>query len=226
MVTVEKAIVAKIVKDGKHFEILVDSDIAYDLKENKTVSISKMLAISQIFSDAKKGMKSSPSDLEKYFHTQEAEKIATTIVKEGDLQLTTDFRRRKVDEKRKQLVALIARAAIDPRSKLPHPPERIENAMEEARVNIDPFRPAETQMADVVKAIKAVLPLAFDEIEVTAEVSAKYSTKVYGALKEYGSFTEQWAGDKLIIKVKMPAALKEQFFRRINGLTEGTARVY
>ncbi len=68
--------------------------------------------------------------------------------------------------------------------------------------------------------------MAFDEIEVTAEVQAKYSTKVYGALKEYGSFQEQWAGDKLIIKVKMPAALKEQFFRRINGLTEGTARVY
>ncbi|MBI4895079.1 MAG: ribosome assembly factor SBDS [Candidatus Aenigmarchaeota archaeon] len=226
MVTVEKAIVAKIDKDGKHFEILVDSDIAYDLKENKTVSISKMLAINQIFSDAKKGMKSSPSDLEKIFHTQEAEKIAVTIVKDGDLQLTTDFRRKKVEEKRKQLVTLIARAAIDPRSKLPHPPERIANAIEEARINIDPFKPAETQLNDVVKGIKAVLPLAFDEIEVTAEVQAKYSTKVYTVLKEYGSFQEQWAGDKLIIKVKMPAALKEQFFRRINGLTEGTARIY
>ncbi len=226
MVTVEKAIVAKMDKDGKHFEILVDSDIAYDLKENKTVSITKMLAINQIYSDAKKGMKSSPSDLEKAFHTQEAEKIAVIIVKDGDLQLTTDFRRKKVEEKRKQLITLIARAAIDPRSKLPHPPERIENAMEEARVNIDPFKPAESQLNDIVKAIKAILPMAFDEIEVTAEVQAKYSTKVYGALKEYGSFQEQWAGDKLIIKVKMPAALKEQFFRRINGLTEGTARVY
>ena len=98
MVTVEKAIIARIDKYGKHFEILVDSELAYDLKENKSVSINKMLAINQVFTDAKKGMKAGAGDLQKAFNTDDVEKIASIIVKEGDLQLTTDFRRRKVDE--------------------------------------------------------------------------------------------------------------------------------
>ena len=226
MVTVDKAIVAKLDKDGKHFEILVDSDMAYDMKENKSVSINRMLAINQVLTDAKKGMKAGPSDIEKAFGTQDIEKIAVIIVKEGDLQLTTEFRRRKVEEKRRQIITSISKSAIDPRSKLPHPPERIENAMEEARVNIDPFKPAELQINDIVKAIKNILPISFEEIEMTAEIPAKYSTKVYSSIKEFGSFQEQWLGDKLIIKIKIPAALKDQFFRRINGLTEGNARVY
>ena len=45
MVTVEEAIIAKIDKAGKHFEVLVDPNIAYELREGKIVSISKMLAV-------------------------------------------------------------------------------------------------------------------------------------------------------------------------------------
>jgi len=226
MVTVEKAIIAKIDKDGKHFEILVDPELAYDLKENKSVSIGRMLAINQILTDSKKGLKASPADIEKAFHTQDVETIAPIIVKEGDIQLTTDFRRRKVEEKKKQIITLISRNAVDPRTKIPHPPERILNAMDEARVNIDPFRSAESQLNEIVKGIKNVLPISFEEVDITAEIPAKYSAKVYGVMKEFGSFQEQWSGDKLILRIKLPAAMKESFFRRINGLTEGSARVY
>ncbi|MBI5332695.1 MAG: ribosome assembly factor SBDS [Candidatus Aenigmarchaeota archaeon] len=226
MVTVDKAIVARLDRDGKHFEILVDSEMAYALKEGKIVSIGKMLAANQIFTDAKKGMKTGTSDLDVVFKTQDVEKIVPVIIKDGDLQLTTDFRRKKVEEKRKQIITQISKGAVDPRTKLPHPPERIENAMNEARVNIDPFRPAESQLSDVVKQIKSVIPLSFEEIEITAEIPAKYSNQIYGVIqKEFGSFQEQWLGDRMIIKIKIPAAVKESFFRRINGLTEGNARV-
>ena len=225
MVTVDKAIVARLDRNGKHFEILVDSEMAYALKEGKIVSIGKMLAVNQVFSDGRKGMKVSGADLDAAFSTQDAEKIAVIIIKDGDLQLTTDFRRRKADEKKKQIITLISRGAVDPRTKLPHPPERIENAMEEARVNVDPFKSAESQVADVVKHIKSVVPLSFEEIEVTAEVPAKYSAQMYGVIqREFGSFQEQWLGDRMIIKLKIPVAVKETFFRRINGLTEGNAR--
>ncbi|MFH0836551.1 MAG: ribosome assembly factor SBDS [Candidatus Aenigmatarchaeota archaeon] len=226
MVTVDKAIIARIDRSGKHFEILVDSEMAYAMKEGKVVSIGKMSATDQVFSDAKKGMKTSGGDLDVGFGTQDIEKIAVIMIKEGDIQLTTDFRRRKVDEKKKQIITLISRGAVDPRSKLPHPPERIENAMDEARVNIDPFRNAESQVADVVKQIKSVIPLSFEEVEITAEVPAKYSAQIYSVIqKEFGSFQEQWLGDMMVIKLKIPAAVKETFFRRINGLTEGNARV-
>ena len=122
MVTIDEAIIAKIVKDGKHFEVLVDPDIAYDLKEGRIISLSRMLAINMVFTDAKKANKAAPSEIEKAFGTSDVEKIAEDIVKHGDIQLTTDFRRRKIDERKKQIAAFINRNAINPQTKAPHPP--------------------------------------------------------------------------------------------------------
>ena len=101
MVTVDKAIIARLEKDGKHFEVLVDPELAYSLKDGKTISLSKMLAVNDVFSDSKKGMKISSAELERVFGTSDIEKIAETVVKQGDVQLTTDFRKQKVVEKKK-----------------------------------------------------------------------------------------------------------------------------
>src|SRR3989338_6441224 len=135
MVTVDEAVIAKIARDGKHFEILVDADIAYDLKEGKTVSISRMLAVNDVFKDAKKADRCAPSDVQKAFNTNDIEKIAVEIVKHGDIQLTTDFRSRKIEEKKKQIAAFISKNAVNPQTKLPHPPERIMADRKSTRLN-------------------------------------------------------------------------------------------
>lgn len=225
MVTVDKAIIAKLTKGGKHFEVLVDPDLAYDLRSGKQISVQKMVAVNMVFHDAKKGDKAGPHDLQKSFGTEDAMKISEAIVKEGDIQLTTEFRRKKTEEKRKQVAGLIARQAVDPRTKAPHTQDRILNAMEQAHVNIDPFRAAEHQAGDVIKAIKGILPLSIEEIELQVSVDAKYSGRVYQIAKEYGSYTENWTGQTLTLKIKIPAGLKERFYSALAGATEGTVRV-
>jgi ribosome maturation protein SDO1 len=225
MVTVDKAVIARLERNKKHFEVLVDPEMAYDLKSGKIVSLSKMLAVNHVYTDSKKGERASPSEIEKAFHTTDLEKIAEEIVRHGEVQLTTDFRRRKVEEKRKQVAALISKYAINPQTRFPHPIERILNAMEQTRINIDPFKPAEQQMEDVVKPLKGILPISFEELNITAEIPAKYSGRVYSVLKGFGSFSDQWVGDKLIIKIKIPAGLKEKLYRTLNAITEGNVRI-
>ena len=225
MVTVEKAIVAKLDKAGKRFEILVDSDLAYDLRSGKPVSAGKLLAINQVFSDAKKGDRATTSDLEKAFGTSDVNKIAEIIVKTGEVQMTTEFRRKKAEEKRRAIATLIARAAIDPRTHVPHPPERILNAMEQAHVNVDPFMAAEQQVGDAIKAVKTILPLSIEEIELSVEVPATYSGRVMAVIKEYGAFKEEWVGGNLVLAGKIPAGLKGKFYSHITGVTEGNARI-
>lgn len=227
MVTVDEAIIAKYSREGKHFEILVDPDLAYDLKEGKTVSLSRMLAVNTVFTDARKADKASPSDIQKAFGTSDMEKIAEFIVKHGEVQLTTEFRRKKVEEKRKQIAAFISRNAINPQTRVPHPPERILTAMEQARVNIDPFRPAEQQVDDVVKAIKSIIPISIEEIVLDIEIPAKYSARAYGLLKELGTLQkDNWLSDgSLFAKLLIPAGLKESVFRRLGAITEGNARI-
>ena len=225
MVTVEKAIIAKLSKGGKHFEVLVDSELAYDFRSGIAVSVNKMLAVGQIFTDAKKGDRVVTSDLEKAFGTSDVNKVAEIIVKTGEIQLTTEFRRKKTEEKRKQIATMISRAAIDPRTKVPHPPDRVLNAMEQAHVNVDPFVAAEQQVAEVIKAVKQILPLSIEEVEMTVEIPAKYSGRVHGAIREYGTSSEQWVGQILIIKIKIPAGLKEKFYSHMAGISENNARV-
>ena len=225
MVTVEKAIIAKLEKDGKKFEILVDPELAYDFRSGKSVSLQKTLAVNQIFHDAKKGDRAGPGDLAKAFPNMDVLQIADHIIKHGEIQLTTDFRRKKVEEKRKQIATLISRNAIDPRTKVSHPADRILNAMEQARVTVDAFRPAEQQMDDVLKAIRPILPISIEEISLLVEVPAAYAGGISKVVREYGPASEQWAADKLVIRIKIPAGLKDKFYSQIGNMTKGNAKI-
>jgi ribosome maturation protein SDO1 len=226
MVTLDDAIIAKIEKDGKHFEILVDPLLAYDLKEGKSVSVQRMLAVNVVFTDAKKGDRAPISDVRKYLGTDDVEKIAVVIVKEGDTQLTTDFRRKKVEEKRKQIAAFISKFAINPQTRLPHPQDRILTVMEQARVQIDPFKPADQQVDGIIKAIKMIIPLSMEELTLFVEIPAKYSSRAYGILKEYNVHQDRWLNDgSLSARITIPAGMKENVFRRIEALCEGGAKI-
>lgn len=227
MVTVDEAIIAKFDKDGKHFEILVDPQIAYDMKDGKTVSLSRMLAANIIFTDAKKGDKAASQDLQNAFDTLDVEKIAEQIVKKGEVQLTTEFRRKKTEEKRKQIAALISKYAVNPQTKLPHPQDRILNAMDIARVSIDAFKPAEQQVEEILKALKSVLPISMEETKLTVEIPAQYAGRLYGLLKDMGTVNDQqWLSNgSLVVKLTIPSGLRESVYKRLGGLTEGNAKI-
>ncbi|MBI2579792.1 MAG: ribosome assembly factor SBDS [Candidatus Aenigmarchaeota archaeon] len=225
MVTVDEAIIAKVETKGKRFEILVDSELAYALKEGKAVSLSRMLAVSQIFTDAKKGTKASEADVRKEFGTSDAERVAEQIVKNGEIQLTTEFRRRKTEERKRQISAIISRNAVNPQTKAPHPQDRILSAMEQARFQVDPFRMAEQQVDDALKAIKSVIPISMEEATILVEIPAKYSSRCYGMLKEHRIIQDKWLSDgSLSARVIIPAGLKENFFRMLNNATHGEAK--
>lgn len=227
MVTLDEAIIARYEKDGKHFEILVDPELAYELKAGKIVSFSKMIAVNMVFTDSRKATKASPSEIEKAFGTQDIEKISDIIIKKGEVQLTTEFKRRKTIEKRKQIAAAISRYAINPQTRTPHPLERILSIMEENHINIDPFKPAEQQIEDVMKALKPIIPISMEEIKLSVHIPAKYSGRAYGVVKEIGRLEkDQWLADgSLSATISIPAGLKETVFRKINSITEGNAKI-
>ena len=226
MVTVDEAVIARIEIKGKHFEILVDSEIAYELREGKNVSLSRMLAVNQIFTDTRKGTKASDADVRKEFGTDDVEKVAEHIVKKGDIQLTTEFKRRKTEERRKQIASMISKNAINPQTKAPHPQERVLAAMDQARFNADPFKPAEQQVDDALKAVKSVLPISMEEITLLVEIPARHASRCYGLLKEYRILQDRWLSDgSLSAKIIIPAGLRENIFRMLNNATQGEARI-
>ncbi len=124
--------------EGEKFEILVKPDPALDYKLGKKKDISAVLVSDEIYTDSGKGTKPTTEKLLKAFKTEDHTEIAQIIMQKGDLNLTTDQRRKMIENKRKQIVEFIAKTYVDPKTHLPHPPLRVEQAMKDARVSIDP----------------------------------------------------------------------------------------
>jgi ribosome maturation protein SDO1 len=220
----EKFTTARITRAGEKFEILVKPDPALDYKMGKQLGVSQILVIDEIYSDAGKGTRASSEKLEKAFGTAEALKIAEEIMKHGELQLTTDQRRQLVEDKRKQIVAFISRNCIDPRSGTPHPPLRIEQALNQVKYSIDPFKNADEQAKTIIEELRAIIPIKMEQMRVAVKVLAEYAAKGYGTIKNYGTITrEEWQADgALVAVVEMPAGLYGPFVERLGKITQGT----
>ncbi len=223
MISVDKAVIARLKKDEKIFEVLVDCEKAMALKEGKSVSIDDILAIDRIYKDSKKGFEASEADLKNVFKITDVREIAKRIIKEGEVQLTKEYRDNLREEKRKQIINIIHRNAIDSKTNLPHPPKRIENAMIETKVNIDDHKSAEEQVEAVVKKLREVIPIKFETREILVKIPAKYTGKAYIVVKKFGEILkEEWQKDgSLVFLTKLPAGLQDEYFAELNNLTHG-----
>ena len=222
----DKYTTARITKSGEKFEILVKPDPALDYKMGKPIPISQMLVIDEIYADASKGTHASEEKLQKAFGTTDPASVAEDIMKHGELQLTTEQRRQLVDDKRKQIIAFISRNCLDPRTGTPHPPLRIEQAFNQIRMVVDPFKPAEEQAKAVIEELRILLPIKIDKMRVVVKVFAEHAAKAYGSIKSFGTITkEEWQADgALVALVEMPAGLYGSFVDRLGKLTQGTVQ--
>jgi len=223
----DKITVVKYAFEGEKFEILVKPDPALDYKLGKLKDIASVLVSEEIYQNSGKGTRAPSEKLQKVFNTEDPLAIAEKILQKGDLNLTTDQRRRMTTEKRKQIITFIAKTFVDPRSHLPHPPLRIEQAISDARLNIDPFKSAEEQMKDIVENLRSIIPLKSENLSLEISVPAQYVAKSYSVLKSTGILKkEEWQKDgSLKAILEIPAAARPNVIDRLGAITKGTAFV-
>ncbi len=215
--------IARITREGDHFEILVKPESALSYRVGKIDSVSKTLITDTIFTDANKGLRASEDQLQKAFRTSDPVKIAGMILKKGTLQLTTEQRKKLTERKRKQIASFITRQCVDPKTNLPHPPMRIEQAMEQVHYPIDPFKDVEEQAKEVIKLLRPVLPLKMEQVSVAVRIPPEYAGKVYGTVKGFGAIKkEEWRADgSWFTIVEMPAGLYGSFLEKLGEMTKG-----
>ena len=222
-----KVTIVKLIIGSDRFEILVKPDPALEYKMGKRTDLSSVLVSDEVYSDANKGSRVSIDKLNKHFKTKDPNEILKQILLKGELNLTTDQRRKMVDDKRKQIIQYINKNFIDPKTKLPHPIQRIENALEDVRVTIDPFKKAEDQVKSIVDALRKILPLKSEMLHLSILIPNSYSSSSYSFVKGSGALTsEEWLSDgSLKVELEINAGMKGSFLERIGSLTKGTAQV-
>ncbi len=223
----DEYVIARFRSKGENFEILIKPDAVESFRGGRDIDFLENMPVDKIFSDAKKGKEASTDMLEEVFGTDDVEVIAEEILQRGDVQITTEQRRKRQEQKRKEIINRIVRNSMNPQTGTPHPPTRIENAMSEAKIHIDPFKPVSVQMDEVVDSIRSLIPLSFKKLELRVKVRGDLYGKIYGELKSLGSIVkEDWLNDgSWLGVVKIPAGVKDEFFERINQLTKGQVEI-
>ncbi len=225
MVALDESIIARLKTHGKTFEVFVDPDGALAFKKGDQVKIENILAVEDVFSDAKNGDRPAEQDILNAFGTKDVIKIAEKIIREGDLQLTTEQRKKMQEEKKRQVITVIAQNAINPQTKSPHPPARIEAAMDEAGIHIDPMKSVDELVTVTMKAIRPIIPIRFEEVKIAVKISPEYATKTYGNIVKFGNLIKQeWQNDGSWIGViSIPAGMQDDLYKLLNHLTKGSA---
>ena len=212
-----KSIIARLVVSGDRFEILVDPDLALAHKLGKKKEISKILAIDEIYTDSKKGLRAPGERLQSKIGTSDTLRAAAIILEKGELLLTVEQRRGLMDEKKRQIIAAITRSCIDVRTGLPVPATRVEQALGQIGVQIDPFKSGDEQARTVIQEVKKVLPLKVQANEIEVLAPRQNGQRVLAFCKAFGDIMEEKTiGDgSLRIRISVPSVAKTAFLERI-----------
>ena len=224
MVSVDEAVVCRLKKGDKEFEILVDPDKSLEFKRGKEINLDDILAVVGIYHDARKGESIPNDELQKNFGTVDVRSITKIILEKGDMQFTTEQRRQFVENKTKEIASIISRRGVNPQTNTPHPQQRILNAMEQVGTHVDPFSNANSQVDKIVKDLKVVLPIKFESVKVQIKIPSQYAGRAYSEIKRlFNDSDERWLNDgSLQLIIQIPAGLEAELLEKVGSLTKGS----
>ncbi|RJU94111.1 MAG: ribosome assembly factor SBDS [Candidatus Poseidoniales archaeon] len=216
MVSLDDAVLARMEKGGKRYEVLVDPSMVDAFKENpEGIDINDFLAMDEVFHDARGGERPTAEAIEKTFETQDIVIITSTILEKGSIQLTTAQRKQMVENMRQQIIHHIHSQAVDPKTKSPHPKTRIELALEESRYSVDPFKRLEEQVKDAISKLKPLIPLSFESVRLAFKVPGSAYGSVSQFLRSYQQ-KEGWLEDgSWACVVECPAGMKGELIGQV-----------
>ena len=225
MVSLEDAVTARYETGGNRFEILIDPKAAQSYREGDEIDWEDAIAADGVWADSAKGDRAPDILVNDAFGTTDLIEIYKKILTEGTIQLTSQQRNEMVDQKKKQIIAHIVANAMNPQTGGPHPPQRIENAIDEARFSVDPMETIEQQVEKLIKLIKPLIPISFEKIRVAVKIRAIHVGKCYGQISSLANIqSEEYQKDgSWIGMLEMSAASFVKLEDVLGSLTKGTA---
>jgi len=216
MVSLDDAVLARLEKGGKRYEVLVDPSLVEAFREDPSaVDINDFLAMDEVFHDARAGERPTEDAIESTFHSQDIAVITAIILDRGSIQLTTAQRKAMVETMRQQIIHHIHTQAVDPKTKSPHPKTRLELALEESRYSVDPFKRLEEQVKDAIAKLKPLIPLSFETVRLAFKVPGSAYGSVSQILRSYQQ-KEGWLEDGSWASViECPAGMKGELIGQV-----------
>ena len=223
MVSLDDAVLARYEHGGKRFEILIDPQLVDSYRNDpESVELDTFLATDEVWLDARGGERPTSDQLLSAFGSANIDECVSKIMEKGTIQLTTVQRKERVVSMKAAIIHKIASTAIDPRSKMPHPPSRIETALEESRYSVDPFLSIDRQVTDAIKLMRPLIPLKFATARLAFRIPGVEYGSVQKLLRELVIKEEWLANGDWACVVEVPAGSKIDLMGDIAKRSKGS----
>lgn len=228
MIPLQKANVVRLKKNQNIYEILANIEEILRLrnklrlnkitKEEIITNLDDVIADSNIYKDAKKGLIA-----EGDYILKEKDNLFFEIITKGEFQLPAEIKKKIFENKKNEIIDIIRTNSIDPNTKLPHPRDRIIRAMQQAKVCINEHKGAQEQANEIIKKLRLIIPISYGLVKLTIHIPKEHANSAYSLItKECEKLTEQWLKDgSYYAIINIPIGLKNDFISKISSITHG-----
>ena len=121
------------------------------------------------------------------------------------------------------MISIIHKNGVDPRTHLPHPPQRIENAFAEAGFHVNEFKPVQEQVQEALKMLRPILPIKFEVKELAIKIPPEFAPKCYSIVRQFGTILrEEWqTTGHWVAVVELPGGMESDFYDKLNRICHG-----
>lgn len=216
--------IARIRKNGKNFEVIIDCETALKVREGKATA-KEALLVENVFKDAQKG--DVQGNLTEDFGTDDVLAVAEEIIKKGELQLTEDYRKKVTEEKRNQVLEEVTRKASDPTTHYPVPRQRIELAMNKLGYKIRYEKGMHEQVKELIELLPKAMPITFNEIMVTITSPPQFTSQTFGIVKKAGELIGQdiLPDGSVNLKAKVTGGGLAEMSDKLKSLSHGLIKI-
>lgn len=218
-----KPIIVKYKKDGHNFEILTHHGKVEPYKEG-TIGWSNVPYIEAIFKDSAKGDRYTDFQLKESFGTSSIEECMKIIVDRGELQLTSEDRKKKKEELKRKIINEIHKYYLDPKTMKSHPITTLESAIERTKINITLEKGFQRQFDEIVKKLPEFIPIRKCVMEGTLTIPNTYIGKAQGVISKFAEEgSKKYLSTHLEVQVSVIPGVYDNFMKELSSATKGEA---
>lgn len=175
----------------------------------------------KIYTDVKKGNLAKDSDLNKIFNTSNYDDQIKNMLDNGEYSLTTEERRKKVSERKKEIISYILKNYTDIKNnKLTS--DIIEEILKKIKYTVDPHINGSKQARDLIKKFSNTYPIKKISINGILNYPNYYQESLQKILPNYTHISSsKITDDKYVLEISISPGDFDEFINILQKNTNG-----
>ena len=168
-----------------------------DRYREENLAISNVVQTDNIYLDIKKGNVAKETDLEKNFGTSDYEECIKVMLDKGEYSLTTEERRKKVEQRKREIISYISKNYVDTKTNIKITIDIIEETLKKIKMTIDPHISGNKQAKDIIRKFINCYPVKKISIDGSLNIPYYLQEKMNKILSKYSDISSIYKNENI-----------------------------